>query len=165
MEQKKYIHVKNGPTDGVFRVRKLITDGPMHDMYEYQVNYNTIAWTHRRWCTPCLADGTPTGIKHDDSNTDWRSFLQAHWDNDHNHCRVDSLEEFMAIFNRAAVAYYNKKNEQEKRNHDDSGSPDKHEVSSYSPEVNTNEGQDGAKSLKTTKHKVKPHYVQLSLFN
>jgi hypothetical protein len=114
MDVPKYIHVRIGLTDAVYPVRQFITDGLMHDMYEFQVNPTTIGWTHKQWCTPCLADGTSINAAHDDTDTDWRGFLKAHWDVQRNHLSTDSLEEFMTIFRRAAVNYINNKNEQQK---------------------------------------------------
>ena len=110
----RYIHVKIGLTDGIFPVRKFITTGLMHDMYEFQENANTIAWVHKRWCT--LVDPQQ-------SDTDWRGFLRTHWDAEHNHCQVEHLDEFYAIFRRAAAAYINKQNhEQDKvKSHHQSG--------------------------------------------
>lgn len=115
MDVPKYIHVRIGLTDAVYPVRQFITDGLMHDMYEFQVNPTTIGWTHKQWCTPCLADGTSINAAHDDTDTDWRAYLKSHWDNERNHLRADCLDEFYAIFRRAAAAYFNKQNhEQEK---------------------------------------------------
>lgn len=37
MDVPKYIHVRIGLTDAVYPVRQFITDGLMHDMYEFQV--------------------------------------------------------------------------------------------------------------------------------
>lgn len=113
MDVPKYIHVRIGLTDAVYPIRQFITDGLMHDMYEFQINPTTIGWTHKQWCTPCLADGTSINAAHDDTDTDWRTFLKTHWDDARNHCRVDCLEEFMTIFRRAAANYQNK-NEQQK---------------------------------------------------
>lgn len=89
MDVPKYIHVRIGLTDAVYPVRQFITDGLMHDLYEFQVNPTTIGWTHKQWCTPCLADGTSINAAHDDTDTDWRTFLKTHWDDARNHCRVD----------------------------------------------------------------------------
>ena len=123
MDVPKYIHVRIGLTDAVYPVRQFITDGLMHDMYEFQANPTTIGWTHKQWCTPCLADGTSINAAHDDTDTDWRTFLKTHWDDARNHCRVDCLEEFMTIFRRAAANYINKQNhEQDKvKSHHQSG--------------------------------------------
>lgn len=106
---QQLIHVKIGLTDGVYPVRKFYTEGVFKDIYEYQENANTIAWVHKRWCTP---------VDPQQSDTDWRGFLRTHWDNEHGYCRVDCLQEFMTIFNRAAAAYINKKqhHEQTKKN-------------------------------------------------
>lgn len=97
---QQFIHVKIGPVDGVYPVRELIPDGPMHDMYEYQKDAHTIGWVHKRWCTPVTTQ---------QNDTDWRKFLHDHWDTEHNHCRVEYLEEFMAVFRRAAAACVEKK--------------------------------------------------------
>ena len=123
MDVPKYIHVRIGLTDAVYPVRQFITDGLMHDMYEFQANPTTIGWTHKQWCTPCLADGTSINAAQDDTDTDWRTFLKTHWDDARNHCRVDCLEEFMTIFRRAAANYINKQNhEQDKvKSHHQSG--------------------------------------------
>lgn len=114
MDVPKYIHVRIGLTDAVYPVRQFITDGLMHDMYEFQENANTIAWVHKRWCTP---------VDSQQSDTDWRGFLRTHWDAEHNHCQVEHLDEFYAIFRRAAAAYINKQNhEQDKvKSHHQSG--------------------------------------------
>ena len=113
MDVPKYIHVRIGLTDAVYPVRQFITDGLMHDMYEFQVNPTTIGWTHKQWCNPCLADGTSINAAHDDTDTDWRTFLKTHWDDARNHCRVDCLEEFMTIFRRAAANYINKQDHEQ----------------------------------------------------
>ena len=118
---QQLIHVKIGLTDGVYPVREFITTGLMHDMYEYQLDEHTIGWVHKRWCTPvsapqALSDSVPChGLQAVDSATaDWRSFLKAHWDAEHNHCQVEHLDEFYAIFRRAAAAYFNNKQHHEK---------------------------------------------------
>lgn len=153
----QFIHVKIGNVDGVYPVRELIADGPMHDMYEYQKDACTIAWVHRQWCTSCLADGKPLTqdgrvsgdtIAADSQDTDWRKFLHDHWDTERNHCQVEYLEEFMAIFRRAAAAYMNKKQV-----------PKPEQAAQVEAPVVYAE----AVPQPTPKPK-KPHYVQLSLF-
>lgn len=121
MDVPKYIHVRIGLTDAVYPVRQFITDGLMHDMYEFQVNPTTIGWTHKQWCTPCLAEGTSINAAHDDTDTDWRAYLKSHWDNERNHLRADCLDEFYAIFRRAAAAYINKQNHEQDKSHHQSG--------------------------------------------
>lgn len=129
---QQLIHVKIGLTDGVYPVRKFYTEGVFKDIYEYQENANTIAWVHKRWCTPVSAPQAASdsvschGLQAVDSvpaTTDWRSFLRTHWDATHNHCQVEHLDEFYAIFRRAAAAYINKQNhEQDKvKSHHQSG--------------------------------------------
>ena len=119
---QQLIHVKIGLTDGVYPVREFITTGLMHDMYEFQQDEHTIGWVHKRWCTPAsvsqaTSDSVPChGLQAVDSNhdtTDWRSFLKAHWDAEHNHCQVEHLDEFYAIFRLAAAAYINKQNHEQ----------------------------------------------------
>lgn len=99
----RYIHVKIGLTDGIFPVRKFITTGLMHDMYEFQQDEHTIGWVHKRWCTPVSAPQAPSssvpchGLQAVDSvttTTDWRAFLKTHWDTERNHCKVEYLDEF-----------------------------------------------------------------------
>ena len=129
---QQLIHVKIGLTDGVYPVRKFYTEGVFKDIYEFQENANTIAWVHKRWCTPVSApqaasDSVPChGLQAAESvstTTDWRKFLREHWDAEHNHCQVEHLNEFYAIFRRAAAAYINKQNhEQDKvKSHHQSG--------------------------------------------
>jgi len=114
---QQFIHVKIGLTDGIYPVREFITTGLMHDMYEFQQDEHTIGWVHKRWCTPVSAPQAPSGsvpcqglqaVDSVHANTDWRSFLHTHWDATHNHCQVEHLNEFYAIFRRAAAAYINK---------------------------------------------------------
>ena len=108
----RYIHVKIGLTDGTFPVRKFITTGLMHDMYEYPHDEHTIGWVHKRWCTPVCAPQAPSGSV--PATTDWRAFLKTHWDTEHNHCKVEYLDEFYRIFRCAAAAYFNNKQHHEK---------------------------------------------------
>lgn len=117
---QQLIHVKIGLTDGVYPVRKFYTEGVFKDIYEYQENANTIAWVHKRWCTPVSAPQVPSGSVPchglqavDSVTTDWRTFLKSHWDAEHNHCQVEHLNEFYAIFRRAAAAYINKQNHEQ----------------------------------------------------
>lgn len=170
MDVPKYIHVRIGLTDTVYPIRQFITDGLMHDMYEFQVNPTTIGWTHKQWCTPCLADGTSINAAHDDTDTDWRGFLKAHWDVQHNHLSTDSLEEFMTIFRRAAANYINNKNEQQKginQSRNQSGGNDArrtdalpHPFGRHRPAASLPAG-DKAK-VRETNRQMKP--VELSLF-
>lgn len=117
---QQFIHVKIGLTDGIYPVRDFINSGLMHDMYEFQQDEHTIGWVHKRWCTPVSAPQAPNGSVPyhglqavDSVTTDWRSFLKAHWDATHNHCQVEHLNEFYAIFRRAAAAYINKQNHEQ----------------------------------------------------
>ena len=110
----RYIHVKIGLTDGIFPVRKFISTGLMHDMYEFQQDEHTIGWVHKLWCTPVCAPQAPSGSV--PTTTDWRAFLKNHWDTEHNHCQVEHLNEFYAIFRRAAAAYINKQNHEQDKN-------------------------------------------------
>ena len=123
----EYIHVKIGLVDAVYPVLEFITTGSFKDFYHFRTSPTTTAWTHKQWCTPCTADGTPIGTVpchglqavDDSTTTDWRSFLKNHWDAEHNHCKVERLDEFYAIFRRAAAAYINKQNhEQENKRQD-----------------------------------------------
>ena len=130
----EYIHVKIGLVDAVYPVLEFITTGSFKDFYHFRTSPTTTAWTHKQWCTPCTADGTPIsaapngnvpchGLQavDDSTTTDWRAFLKTHWDTVHNHCKVEHLNEFYAIFRRAAANYINSiqiKHEQEiKRQH------------------------------------------------
>lgn len=118
----EYIHVKIGLVDAVYPVLEFITTGSFKDFYHFRTSPTTTAWTHKQWCTPCTADGTPIGTVPchglqavDSTTTDWRAFLKTHWDTVHNHCQVEHLDEFYAIFRRAAANYINNKNEQQKK--------------------------------------------------
>ena len=111
----RYIHVKIGLTDGTFPVRKFITTGLMHDMYEYQHDEHTIGWVHKRWCTPVCAPQAPSDSV--PATTDWRSFLKTHWNTERNHCKVEHLDEFYRIFRSAAAAYI-QKHEQDNKQQD-----------------------------------------------
>lgn len=121
----EYIHVKIGLVDAVYPVLEFITTGSFKDFYHFRTSPTTTAWTHKQRCTPCTADGTPIGTVPchglqavDSTTTDWRAFLKTHWDTVHNHCQVEYLGEFYAIFRRAAAAYINKQNhEQDKSNY------------------------------------------------
>ena len=114
----------------------------------------------------------PTSINaaHDDTDTDWRTFLKTHWDDARNHCRVDCLEEFMTIFRRAAANYINNKNEQQKginQSRNQSGGNDARRTDALPHSSGGHgtaaavPGRDTAKVRKTNKP-IKP--VQLSLF-
>ena len=128
----EYIHVKIGLVDGVFPVLEFCTKWPFEGYYHYRSSPHETSWTYKQWCTPCLADGTPLTAtdtpqpQHPDKDgesqtvsTDYRKFLSEHWDAEHNHCKVERLDEFYAIFRRAAAAYINKQNhEQENKRQD-----------------------------------------------
>lgn len=128
----EYIHVKIGLVDGVLPVLEFYTKWPFEGFYHYRSSPHETSWTHKQWCTPCLADGTPLTAtdtpqpQHPDKDgesqtvsTDYRKFLSEHWDAEHNHCKVERLDEFYAIFRRAAAAYINKQNhEQENKRQD-----------------------------------------------
>jgi hypothetical protein len=173
---QQLIHVKIGLTDGVYPVRKFYTEGVFKDIYEFQENANTIAWVHKRWCTPVSApqaasDSVPChGLQAVDSvTTDWRTFLKAHWDSVHNCCQVEYLNEFYAIFRRAAAAYINKQNhEQDKvKSHHQSGAHEPrradallHPSGRQRPAAAVSAG-DKAK-VRETNRQMKP--VELSLF-
>lgn len=150
---QQLIHVKIGLTDGVYPVRKFYTEGVFKDIYEFQENANTIAWVHKRWCTPVSApqvtsDSVPChGLQAVDSvTTDWRSFLKTYWDAEHNHCKVEYLNDFMVIFNRAAANYMRRKSTT-------------HVEYTAAPQQPVKQ-----KTAAPAKPK-KPHYVQLSLFD
>lgn len=175
---QQLIHVKIGLTDGIYPVRKFYTEGVFKDIYEYQENANTIAWVHKRWCTPvstpqALSGSVPChGLQAVDSvTTDWRTFLKSHWDAEHNHCQVEHLDEFYAIFHRAAAAYINKQNheqEQDKvKSHHQSGAHEPrradallHPSGRHRPAAALSAG-DKAK-VRETNRQMKP--VELSLF-
>ena len=119
---QQYIHVKIGLTDGIYPVREFITTGLMHDMYEFQQDAHTIGWVHKQWCTPVTAQQASNSVvpchglqaaESVSTTTDWRKFLREHWDAEHNHCQVEHLNEFYAIFRRAAAAYINKQNHEQ----------------------------------------------------
>lgn len=112
----EYIHVKIGLTDAVYPVLELITTGPFNGFYHYSTSPTTTAWTHKRWCTPCAADGTPIADT-ESQGADWRKFLRDHWDTERNHCKVEHLDEFYRIFRRAAAAYI-QKHEQDNKQQD-----------------------------------------------
>lgn len=135
------IHVKIGNVDGVYPVRNFFTEGAFKDVYEYQVNTNTIGWVHKRWCTP---------VETASNDTDWRAYLKAHWDNVHNHCRVDALAGFMEIFDRAAAAY---------RKKIQTGAPSKVQPVPKRPAPSI------TVAASAPKKPTKPHYVELSLFD
>lgn len=175
---QQFIHVKIGLTDGIYPVREFITTGLMHDMYEFQQDEHTIGWVHKRWCTPVSAPHAPSGsvpctaykpwIAH--TTTDWRSFLKTHWDATHNHCKVEHLNEFYAIFRRAAAAYINKQNhEQDKdKSHHQHGAHEPrradallHPSGRHRPAATLPAGD--KTEVRETGKQVKP--VQLSLFS
>lgn len=182
----EYIHVKIGLTDAVYPVLELITTGPFNGFYHYSTSPTTTAWTHKRWCTPCAADGTPIADT-ERQDTDWRKFLRDHWDTQHNHCNLEYLDEFYRIFRRAAATNI-QKHEQESQNineahlqHGGNDTRGANEVSNPSgrhrsaPSVPT---RDKESVRKTGKHmkpvlyaaaeqqpKKKLRYVELSLFD
>lgn len=175
---QQLIHVKIGLTDGVYPVRKFYTEGVFKDIYEYQENANTIAWVHKRWCTPvsapqALSGSVPChGLQAVDSlhtTTDWRSFLKTHWDAEHNHCQVERLNEFYAIFRRAAAAYINKQNhEQDKdKSHHQHGAHEPRRTDAL-PHSSGGHGTAAAVPGRDTANVRKPNKpikpVQLSLF-
>lgn len=195
---QQYIHVKIGLTDGIYPVREFITTGLMHDMYEFQQDEHTIGWVHKRWCTPASAPQTPSGrvpchgLQAVDSNhdtTDWRSFLKAHWDTEHNHCKVEYLDEFYRIFRMAAASNIQKQNhEQDNKTinevHLQSGAHEprrtdavhdtfgRHRPVSSMPTRDKEPVRETGKQMKpvpcaTTEpqSKKKPRYVELSLFD
>lgn len=110
----EYIHVKIGLTDAVYPVLELITTGPFNGFYHYSTSPTTTAWTHKRWCTPCAADGTPIADT-ERQDTDWRKFLRDHWNTERNHCKVEHLDEFYRIFRSAAAAYIQKHEQDNKQ--------------------------------------------------
>lgn len=116
----EYIHVKIGLVDAVYPVLEFITTGSFKDFYHFRTSPTTTAWTHKQWCTPCTADGTPIGTVPchglqavDSTTTDWRAFLKTHWDTENSCCKVEYLDEFYDIFRRAAAAYINKQNHEQ----------------------------------------------------
>lgn len=183
----EYIHVKIGLVDAVYPVLEFITTGSFKDFYHFRTSPTTTAWTHKQWCTPCTADGTPIGTVpchglqavDDSTTTDWRSFLKNHWDTEHNHCQVEYLGEFYAIFRRAAANYFNsiqKKHEQEIKQqcilqgNDQHGGHGQREADAVShpagrrgtaATVPAGDTQKVHKSRKAVKRKT---YVELSLF-
>ncbi len=108
----QYIHVKIGLVDAVYPVLEFITTGSFKGFYHFRTSPTTTAWTHKRWCTPCTADGKPIAEIQD---TDWRKFLRDHWDTERNHCKVEYFAEFYRIFRRAAASNI-QKHEQENNN-------------------------------------------------
>lgn len=178
----EYIHVKIGLVDGVFPVLEFCTKWPFEGFYHYRSSPHETSWTHKQWCTPCLADGTPLTAtdtpqpQHPDKDgesqtvsTDYRKFLSEHWDTEHNHCKVEYLNEFYAIFRRAAAAYINKQNhEQDKvKSHHQSGAHEPrradallHPSGRQRPAAAVSAG-DKAK-VRETNRQMKP--VELSLF-
>ena len=161
----EYIHVKIGLTDGIFPVLELCTTGTFSGFYHYRCSPTKTAWTHRQWCTPCTSDGKPLTS----GDTDWRKFLREHWNAEHNHCKVEYLDEFYAIFRRAAAAYINKQHHEQEKNksHHQHGA---HEPRRADTLPNPSGGQRAAASLpagdktevRETGKQMKP--VQLSLF-
>ena len=111
----QYIHVKIGLVDAVYPVLEFITTGSFKGFYHFRTSPTTTAWTHKRWCTPCTADGKPIADT-ESQDTDWRTFLKTHWDTEHNHCKVEYFAEFYRIFRRAAAAYINKQNHEQDKN-------------------------------------------------
>ena len=182
----EYIHVKIGLTDTVYPVLELITTGPFNGFYHYSTSPTTTAWTHKRWCTPCAADGTPIADT-ESQGTDWRKFLRDHWDTVRNHCKVEHLDEFYRIFRRAAAYIQKQKHEQENKSindarlqHEGNDTRRTNEVLypsvrqrpvPYMPTDKTGVRETG-KQMKSVlcattepQPKKKPRYVELSLFD
>ena len=109
----RYIHVKIGLINAVYPVLEFRTTGTFNGFYHYRTSPTTSAWTHKQWCTPCTADGTPIADT-ESQDTDWRKFIREHWDTEHNHCKVEYLGEFYDIFRCAAAAHFNNKQHHEK---------------------------------------------------
>lgn len=112
-----------------------VLDGILKGWNYLQMPNGSKCYMARRWCLPLSAD-----------DTDWRKFLREHWDDERNHCRVECLGEFMAIFTRAAAAYMRKKS-----------APVPYAAAPQQPIQPVAET--------ATKPKRKPQYVQLSLFD
>lgn len=183
----EYIHVKIGLTDAVYPVLELITTGPFNGFYHYSTSPTTTAWTHKRWCTPCAADGTPIADT-ESQGADWRKFLRDHWDTERNHCKVEHLDEFYRIFRSAAVYIQKQKHEQENKSindahlqHEGNDTRRANDVPNPSgrhrpaPAVPTRDKEpvrETGKQMKPVLYaaaeqqpKKKPQYVELSLFD
>ena len=103
----EYIRVTIGLIDGIFPVTRICSIAGAGNFYEHQAAPGKTAWTHAKWCTPCLADGTPLNAdgKNTTTDTDWRAYLKAHWDEQRGHIRTDCFEQFYAIFRNACACH------------------------------------------------------------
>lgn len=87
-----------------------VRDGILKGWNHLQMPDGSRCYMARRWCLPMPAGAScASGNTVDADDTDWRKFLREHWDAGRNHCRVECLDEFMAIFTRAAAACMRKK--------------------------------------------------------
>lgn len=181
----RYIHVKIGLVDAVYPVLELCTTGTFNGFYHYRTGPTTSAWTHKQWCTPCTADGKP--IDTESQDTDWCKFLREHWDTEHNHCKLEYLDEFYRIFRRAAATNIQKHEQENKTINEDNLQHGAHEPRRANEVPNTSGRHRPSPSMSTRdkepvrtgkqmkpvlyaatdqpQPKKKPRYVELSLFD
>lgn len=138
-----------------------VTEGVPKGWVKLRFPDGHVGYMSGRWCNPETRQAS--------ADTDWRAYLKAHWDNERNHLHTDCLDEFYAIFRRAAAAYINKQNhEQDKdKSHHQHGAHELrrtdallHPSGRHRPAAAV-PGRDTAKVRKPNKP-IKP--VELSLF-
>ena len=138
-----------------------VTEGVLKGWVKLRFPDGHVGYMSERWCNP--------ETRQDSADTDWRAYIKAHWDNEHNHLCTDCLNEFYAIFRRAAAAYINKQNHEQvkaKSNHQ-SGAHDTRRTDAL-PHSSGGHGTAAALStgdkatVRETGKQMKP--VQLSLF-
>lgn len=154
---KELVHVKIGSVNEVLPVIALYEEGCFKDIYELRTPKGR-CWVHKRWCKPVLPQ---------QSDTDWRGFLKNHWDNERGHCSVDSLDEFMRIFNRAASDHQNKNNNEQisKANRNDQETTDRVSDSGRGSGSDSTAAKGDKRGIRKTDKQVKARtYVELSLF-
>lgn len=102
MEKVIQIHYGNGIIHAT--LLEHVRDGVLKDWAKLRFPDGHEGYMSERWIIPDDHQSS--------SDTDWRAYLKAHWDNERNHLRTDCLNDFYDVFRRAA-ANYQKQNEQD----------------------------------------------------
>lgn len=146
MTQQHIVRIENYCGETVYAtVLEEVQDGFLKGWNHLQMPDGSTCYMARCWCLP-LTDGADRmdgkAIADNPDDTDWRKFLRDHWDDTIGGCKVECLDDFMRIFIRAAAVYMKGK---------------------YA-----HVGYDAkplASAAEAAPQPMKPHYVQLSLFD
>lgn len=133
-----------------------VNDGPLKGWNYLQMPDGSKCHIARRWCLPLTADGS-SARPGTTTDTDWRRFLRTHWDTRRNHLQADATGEFIAIFTRAAAAYYARHNQKPNK-------PNEPNEPIMPNRPNEPIMPNKPSTPITTHSPQKPHYIQLSLF-